>query len=63
MRDPRGRPKEHFERNARVWDEIFKGALQTTYPLLHEILGREPTKPRDFVRKLLEQDRNYVFPY
>ncbi|KAE8139822.1 hypothetical protein BDV38DRAFT_291103 [Aspergillus pseudotamarii] len=63
MRDPRDKPREHFEMIATVWDEIVRGALRTTHPLLREILGREPTKPRDFVRRLLEEDRNYVFPY
>ncbi|KAL4980964.1 hypothetical protein BDW66DRAFT_146737 [Aspergillus desertorum] len=63
MHDPRGKPKEHFEMIAKIWDEIAKGALHTTHPLLREILGREPTKPRDFVRNLLREDRNYVFPY
>ena len=63
MRDPRGKPREHFEMIATVWDEIVRGALCTTHPLLREVLGREPTKPRDFVRKLMEEDRNYVFQY
>ncbi|KAL4949864.1 hypothetical protein BDW69DRAFT_67360 [Aspergillus filifer] len=63
MSDSRGKPKEHFKMIATVWDEIVQGALLTTHPLLQEILGREPTKPRDFVRKLLEDDRDYVFAY
>jgi hypothetical protein len=61
--NPRGKPKEHFEMIATVWDEIVSGALRTTHPLLREILGREPTSPRDFVRRLLEADRDYVFAY
>ena len=61
MRDPRGKPREHFEMIATIWDDIVKGALCTTHPLLREILGRVPTKPRDAVRGLLEEDRNYVF--
>jgi hypothetical protein len=61
--DPRGRPKAHFEMIATVWDEIISGALRTTHPLLGETLGREPTSPRDFVRRLLEEDRDYVFRY
>ncbi|KAE8365042.1 hypothetical protein BDV27DRAFT_171854 [Aspergillus caelatus] len=63
MVDPRGKPREHFEMIVLFWDEIVKGSLRTTHPLLREILGREPTKPRDFVRKLLLEDRNYVFQY
>ena len=63
MRDPRGKPREHFEMIAAVWDEIVEGALCTTHPLLSEILGREPTKPGDAVRGLLEGDRDYVFLY
>lgn len=63
LSDPRGKPKEHFEMLATVWDDIVQGALSMTHPLLREILDREPTKPRDFIRKLLEDDRDYVFPY
>ncbi|KAL2783114.1 hypothetical protein BJX66DRAFT_330825 [Aspergillus keveii] len=61
--DPRGKPKEHFEMIATVWDEIVSGALCTTHPLLGDILGWEPTSPKDFVRRLLEDDRDYVFAY
>ncbi|KAL3487997.1 hypothetical protein BJX62DRAFT_240477 [Aspergillus germanicus] len=61
--DPRGKPKEHFEMIATVWYEIVSGALRTTHPLLQEILGKEPTSPKDFVRKLLEDGRDYVFRY
>jgi hypothetical protein len=63
MSDPRGKPREHFEMIATVWDEIVSGALCTTHPLLGDILGREPTSPEDFVRKLLEDDRDYIFAY
>jgi uncharacterized protein YbjT (DUF2867 family) len=63
MSDHPGKPKEHFEMIATVWDEIVSGALCTTHSSLGEILGREPTSPKDFVRKLLEADRDYVFAY
>jgi hypothetical protein len=61
--DPRGKPKENFEMIATVWDEIVSGALCTTHPLLGDILGREPTSPKVFVKRLLEDDRDYVFAY
>ena len=48
---------------ATIWDEIVKGRLRTTHPLMREVLGRELTKPRDAVRGLLEEDRDYVFLY
>ena len=63
MHDPRGNPREHFEMIATIWDEIVKGRLRTTHPLMREVLGREPTKPRDAVRGLLEEDRGYLFLY
>ena len=44
-------------------DEIGHGAVRITHPLMQEILGREPSSPQDAVRKLLSEDRDYVFPY
>nr|XP_036582558.1 nmrA-like family protein [Colletotrichum truncatum]KAF6791262.1 nmrA-like family protein [Colletotrichum truncatum] len=60
--DEGGRPREYFEMIATIWDDIVDGALSTTHPLLHEILGREPTKPRDALRQLLVENRDYVYP-
>ncbi|CEL09234.1 Putative NmrA-like family protein [Aspergillus calidoustus] len=62
-RDPRGKPRELFEMVATFWDEIVGGGLRTTHPLLREILGREPTRPADFIRRLLEEDQDCVFRY
>lgn len=59
--DPRGKPGEWFQTVASWWDEISQGALCTTDPLMEDLLGREPTKPRDALRKLLEQDRDYSY--
>lgn len=63
MHDPRGKPREHFEMIAIIWDEFVNGALRTTHLLLRGILGREPSKPRDVVRGLLEGNKDYVFLY
>ncbi|GKZ28923.1 hypothetical protein AbraIFM66950_001881 [Aspergillus brasiliensis] len=63
MHDQRGKPKEHFQMIASFWDDIERGALRTTSPLMREILGREPTTPQDAVRKLLEENRDYEFIY
>lgn len=60
--DTRGRPKEHFEMIASIWDDIVNGALKTTHPLMREILQREPTKPRHALQKLLEENRNFTYP-
>ena len=60
--DARGKPTQHFEMVATIWDDIADGALSTTHPLMREILGREPTKPRDALRLLLAEDRDYVYP-
>lgn len=62
MLDDCGRPKEHFETIASRWDDIVEGALSTTHPLMHEILRREPTKPRDALRQLLTENRDYTYP-
>ncbi|OJZ85080.1 hypothetical protein ASPFODRAFT_208268 [Aspergillus luchuensis CBS 106.47] len=63
VHDQRGKSKEYFQMIATLWDEIPSGALRTTHPLMREILGREPTTPRDAIRKLLTEDRDYVFIY
>lgn len=59
--DNRGKPREHFEFLASVWDDIVDGALSTIDPLMEEILGREPTKPRDAVKLLLSETRDYTY--
>lgn len=61
-RDERGKTREHFETIASIWDDIVNGALSTTDPLMHEILGREPTKPRDALKQLLLENRDYIYP-
>lgn len=58
----RGMPKEHYEMVATVWEGISEGALSTTHPLMQELLGREPTKPRDAVRLLLAKNRDHTYP-
>ncbi|KAF5654441.1 hypothetical protein FHETE_11309 [Fusarium heterosporum] len=62
MQDPQGRPKEYFEAVAERCDDIVKGALSTIDPLMPELLGREPTKPKDSLRQLLAKNQNYTYP-
>ncbi|KAH0287070.1 NAD(P)-binding protein [Aureobasidium namibiae CBS 147.97] len=56
-----GKGKEYFETVAIVWDDIVAGALSTTHPLMGEILGREPISPREAIRALLSEKRDYTY--
>lgn len=60
MNHPHNKLKQYSEVFASWWTELAAGAARKTDPLMHEILGREPTKPRDAVRMLLEQNRDYL---
>ncbi|KAL2870401.1 putative NmrA-like family protein [Aspergillus lucknowensis] len=59
--DQGGKPKAFFEMVATWWADIAKGELCTTHDLMREILGREPTKPREAVRGLLTENRDYTW--
>ncbi|KAF2019056.1 NAD(P)-binding protein [Aaosphaeria arxii CBS 175.79] len=62
VRDASGKSQQHFEIIAGIWDDINDGALCTTHPLMHEILGREPTKPQDALKQLLTENRDFRYP-
>ncbi|KAB8263618.1 hypothetical protein BDV32DRAFT_110749 [Aspergillus pseudonomiae] len=51
--DKGGKPKTFFEKTLTWYEGIEKGELVTTHPLMRELLGREPTKPREAIRGLL----------
>ncbi|KAL4886914.1 hypothetical protein BJY04DRAFT_204557 [Aspergillus karnatakaensis] len=59
--DQGGKPKAFFQMVATWWGDIAKGELRTTDGLMRDVLGREPTKPRDALRKLLTENRDYTW--
>lgn len=59
--DTRGKPAWWYEMTVECWDEISKGGLRTIHSLMAELLGREPTSPRDGIRLLLEKNRDHQY--
>ncbi|KAA8650292.1 hypothetical protein EYZ11_001330 [Aspergillus tanneri] len=56
-----GKPRAFFEMTKSWWDGITKGELQTTHPLMKEILGREPVKASDAIRNLLTENPDFTW--
>ncbi|KAL2818509.1 hypothetical protein BDW59DRAFT_127642 [Aspergillus cavernicola] len=61
MNDRGGKSRAFFEMVSTWWGDIARGELRTTHGLMREILGREPTKPRDALRELLTENRDYTW--
>lgn len=59
--DQGGKPQAFFEMVATWWEDIAKGELRTTDGLMRDVLGREPTKPRDAIKQLLAENRDYTW--
>lgn len=45
-----------------LWDDIVDGQVSATNPLMEEILRRAPTPPREAIRQLLAERRDYTYP-
>ncbi|KAI6841102.1 hypothetical protein KC340_g7830 [Hortaea werneckii] len=45
-----------------LWDDIVDGQVSATHPLMEEILRRAPTPPREAIRQLLAERRDYTYP-
>ncbi|KAF7588118.1 hypothetical protein BBP40_006151 [Aspergillus hancockii] len=60
-KDQGGKPKAFFEMTLTWYEGIEKGELATTHPLMRELLGREPTKPREAIARLLRENRDYTW--
>lgn len=63
--DQGGKPAEFF-RALVSWYEsiaksIAKGEISHTDPLMREVLGREPTTPREAIRGFLLENRDYTW--
>ncbi|KAL2858054.1 hypothetical protein BJY01DRAFT_201840 [Aspergillus pseudoustus] len=59
--DQGGKPREFFEMVSTWWADIAYGELRTTHGLMREVLGREPTSPREALRQLLTEDRDFTW--
>ncbi|QMW46707.1 hypothetical protein G4B11_010162 [Aspergillus flavus] len=59
--DQGGKPKAFFQQTLTWYEGIEKGELATTHSLMRELLGREPTKPRDAIQGLLLENPNYTW--
>ncbi|KAL6912658.1 hypothetical protein FSST1_010418 [Fusarium sambucinum] len=62
LQDSQGNLREYFESVVERCDDIVNGSLSTVDLLMAEILGREPTKPRESIRQLLAKNRDYTYP-
>ncbi|RMJ26981.1 nmrA-like family [Aspergillus sp. HF37] len=56
-----GKPEAFFRTLLSWYEGISKGDGGTTDPLMAELLGREPTGPRQFLRGVLAQERDYTW--
>lgn len=54
-----GKPEAFFQTLLSWYAGISKGDARTTYPLMKDLLQREPTGAKQFIRGLLTQDRDY----
>ncbi|RDW81243.1 putative NmrA-like family protein [Aspergillus mulundensis] len=55
------KPRAFFEMVSTWWEDIAKGELRTTHPLMREVLGRAPTRPRDALRAILTENPDYTW--
>lgn len=56
-----GKPEAFFRKLLTWYEGISKGDGGRTDPLMKELLGREPTGARQFMRGLLAQERDYTW--
>ena len=54
-----GKPEAFFRTLLSWYEGISKGDASTTDPLMKDLLEREPTGPRQFIRGLMTRDRDY----
>lgn len=57
--DEGGKPAAFFHKLLSWYDAIAQGDAGMTDPLMADLLGREPTPPREAIRGLLAKNRNY----
>ncbi|KAJ5160942.1 uncharacterized protein N7482_007946 [Penicillium canariense] len=61
LHDKQGRSRVFFEVLASLWKSAACGELRATDGLMREILGRDPITPRDAVRQMLVENRDYTW--
>lgn len=59
--DEGGKPEAFFKAVLTWQESIEEGGLATTSPLMRELLGREPTRASDAIRKLLTENPDYTW--
>ncbi|KAJ5424270.1 hypothetical protein N7491_009486 [Penicillium cf. griseofulvum] len=57
--DEGGKPEGFFQVLLSWYESISKGETSTIDPLMADLLGRQPTSPREAVRALLMENRDY----
>ncbi|KAF7717525.1 Uncharacterized protein PECH_005453 [Penicillium ucsense] len=57
--DEGGKPEAFFRKLLSWHEAIGKGETSTTDPLMADLLGREPTPPREAIQELLRENPNY----
>jgi uncharacterized protein YbjT (DUF2867 family) len=60
-KDQGGKPKAFFEMTLTWYEGIAKGELAVTHSLMRELLGREPTRPKDAIAGLLRENPDYTW--
>lgn len=53
------KPGSFFKVLLSWYDAIKEGELGVIDPLMKDVLGREPVSPKDAIRQLLEEDRDF----
>ncbi|KAF4266766.1 hypothetical protein KXW98_000277 [Aspergillus fumigatus] len=59
--DQGGKPAEFFQALVSWYDSVAQGEISHTHPLMKEVLGREPTTPREAIRGFLLENRDYTW--
>lgn len=57
--DEGGKPEEFFRKLLTWHDAIARGESGMTDPLMADLLGRDPTSPREAITKFLVENRDY----
>ncbi|KXG47205.1 uncharacterized protein PGRI_010750 [Penicillium griseofulvum] len=57
--DEGGKPEGFFKVLLSWYESISKGETSTIDPLMADLLGRQPTSPREAIRALLTENRDY----
>jgi hypothetical protein len=57
--DEGGKAEEFFKKLVSWYEGISKGETCTIDPLMADLLGRDPVNPREAIRELLTENRDY----